>query len=156
MELCLAGLFFLVRDANDKAACTVQGVMMIVVTVLTGSFHYALDHSHWIPRLSFPFLRGKMDRIGSKDRDQLDRRYKRGVSELSIAKQKILQADFIQDEALRSPRPVVWIPKDDLGIAEDEICHVRKTHDSLWMSDEGASLDERGKLKLCGNPPERG
>jgi hypothetical protein len=35
MEVCLVGLFFLVRDVQDKVACAAQGIIMAVVLVLT-------------------------------------------------------------------------------------------------------------------------
>jgi hypothetical protein len=35
MEICLIGLFFLVRDVQDKVACQAQGTIMAVVLVLT-------------------------------------------------------------------------------------------------------------------------
>ncbi|KAH7309382.1 hypothetical protein BKA65DRAFT_485479 [Rhexocercosporidium sp. MPI-PUGE-AT-0058] len=57
-----------------------------------------------------------------------------------------------KDEALTSARPVLWIPKDELGVADDEISHIRKTYDSIWVSNEGASLDAQGKLRVWGDP----
>jgi len=63
--------------------------------------------------------------------------------------------DLAQDEALRSSHPVIWIPKDERGIADDEISIVRRTHDSISISNEDASLDERGKLKVWGKSPDR-
>jgi hypothetical protein len=153
MELCLAGLFFLVRDTDGNAACTAQAVIMIIVTVLTVLFHYTLDHSHWVNWLPFPdVLKQKLDQIGS--RGKLDWRCRTDVSELSTTKPRVTPEDLAQDEALRSPRPVVWIPKDEFGIADDLISYIRRTHDSLWISNEGASLDEQGKLKLWGAPPK--
>ncbi|KAF2433762.1 DUF221-domain-containing protein [Tothia fuscella] len=38
MEICLIGLFFLVRDAHDKVACSGQGVVMAVVLFLTALY----------------------------------------------------------------------------------------------------------------------
>ncbi len=35
MEVCLSGLFFLVRDTGDNVACVAQGIIMAVVVVLT-------------------------------------------------------------------------------------------------------------------------
>src|ERR1700712_4318508 len=35
MEVCLVGLFFLVRDVQGKVACQAQGMIMAVVLVLT-------------------------------------------------------------------------------------------------------------------------
>ncbi|KFZ15477.1 hypothetical protein V501_02703 [Pseudogymnoascus sp. VKM F-4519 (FW-2642)] len=32
-----------------------------------------------------------------------------------------------QDETLTSDPPVLWIPRDELGVAEDEIVHTRET-----------------------------
>ena len=58
-----------------------------------------------------------------------------------------------RDEALTSARPVIWIPKDDLGVADDEIIHIRKTYDNIWISNEGASLDAQGRLRVWGDPP---
>jgi hypothetical protein len=149
MELCLAGLFFLVRDADGKATCTAQAVIMLVVTALTALFHYTLDHRHWIRWLPLlDVFKQKLDQFGSQGKGKLDWRCKKEL--------RLFQADLAQDEALISSRPVVWIPKDELGIADDEISHVRRTHGSLWISSEGASLDEQGKLKLWGPPPSKG
>jgi hypothetical protein len=39
MQICLTGLFFLVRDANDGVACDAQGIIMAVVLVLTALYH---------------------------------------------------------------------------------------------------------------------
>ncbi|XMA13696.1 hypothetical protein WAI453_006487 [Rhynchosporium graminicola] len=53
-----------------------------------------------------------------------------------------------KDEALTSARPIIWIPKDELGVADDEISNIRKTYDSIWISNEGASLDAQGRLRV--------
>ncbi|RDL31558.1 Uncharacterized protein BP5553_09767 [Venustampulla echinocandica] len=147
MELCLAGLFFLVRDADGRAACTTQATIMIVVTALTTLFHYTIDSSHWIRWLRLDALKQKIERIGGQGKDR------REVNELSTTNPRILQPDPVQDEALVASRPVVWIPKDKLGVSDDEISHVRRAYESIWISNEGASLDERGKLKLWCPPP---
>ena len=39
MEICLIGLFFLVRDTDNKVACDAQGIIMAVVLVLTVLYH---------------------------------------------------------------------------------------------------------------------
>lgn len=45
MELCLVGLFFLVRDENGKASCITQAIIMIVSMVLTGLYQVLLNWS---------------------------------------------------------------------------------------------------------------
>jgi hypothetical protein len=43
MEICLIGLFFLVRDINDKVACSVQGIIMAIVLVITALYQIWLN-----------------------------------------------------------------------------------------------------------------
>lgn len=43
MEICLIGLFFLVRDAQGRVACFPQAIIMIVVGVLTILFQFTLN-----------------------------------------------------------------------------------------------------------------
>lgn len=43
MELCLSGLFFLVRDAEGNSSCSPQGIIMIAVLAMTVLFHCSLS-----------------------------------------------------------------------------------------------------------------
>lgn len=154
MELCLTGLFFLVRDVDGKATCTAQAVIMIAATVLTASFQYSLDHGHGMHWLSLKrFINRQVDQTRCKTSGQLDWGCRTEDQELSSVEPT--QADLSQDEALSSTRPVIWIPKDSLGIADDEICQLRRAYDCIWISNEGATLNEEGKLKPWGSPPEK-
>jgi hypothetical protein len=152
MELCLAGLFFLVRDEDGKAVCTAQAAIMIVVTVVTALFQYAL-HNHGLNWLSLSVvLKQLVNQTGSRSKGQPDQRSRRDAEEPSV-KPAIPQADPDQDEVLSSARPILWIPKDNLGIADDEINRIQRTKDSIGISSSGAFL-ERGKLILTSPPPE--
>jgi hypothetical protein len=120
---------------------------MIVATVSTALFHYTLDHDiNW---MSFP-RKHKVGQVGKRPHW----RYQREGKELSTRKPKILDTNPSQDDALSSPRPVIWIPMDNLGISHDEICHTKRTYNNVWISNKGASLNEEGKLILRGTPPE--
>ncbi|KFY03304.1 hypothetical protein O988_01575 [Pseudogymnoascus sp. VKM F-3808] len=44
MELCLAGLFFLVRDADGNATCTAQAITMSVTMAFTALFQFSSDY----------------------------------------------------------------------------------------------------------------
>lgn len=77
----------------------------------------------------------------------------KGTLKMSLVLPEGSQSESDQDEALTSVRPTLWIPKDELGVADDAICHVRKTYDSIWISNEGASLDVQGKLRVWGDLP---
>lgn len=43
LEVALIGLFFLVRDTQDNVACTPQAAIMIVVLILTATFHFVME-----------------------------------------------------------------------------------------------------------------
>lgn len=140
MELCLAGLFFLVRDASGNATCTAQAIIMIVTVAFTAVFHFSLDHRSGLQWLSSqPIFTQLMTQTRSRGKDMR-------------VSTKIFQS--CQDETLTSDPPVLWIPKDKLGVAEDEIVHTRETYNSIGISCDGASLNAQGKLKLGGQPPD--
>ncbi|KFZ12098.1 hypothetical protein V501_04383 [Pseudogymnoascus sp. VKM F-4519 (FW-2642)] len=141
MELCLPGLFFLVRDADGNAKCTAQAIIMIVTMAFNTLFHFSLDHRsglHWLS--SRPIFKELIAQTGSRGKDM-------GVLT------KIFQSPC-QDETLTSDPPVLWIPKDELGVAEDEIVHTRETHNNIRISCDGASLSAQGNLILRGQPPD--
>jgi len=43
------------------------------------------------------------------------------------------------------PAPSLWIPKDPAGVSRQEVAHSGKV---VMITDEGATLDERGALTL--------
>ena len=138
MELCLAGLFFLVRDAENNASCTPQAGIMLAATALTALFHYALA-GRGLQWLSPSTL--------SNPRPGLERRMR-----LPAADTAMMKAAHGSDETLSYTCPIVWIPRDRRGVSTDEIHHARRN--GILMSNEGACL-ERSKIKLHGPPPAR-
>ena len=52
LEIALIGLFFLVRDTQDKVACSSQAVIMIVILILTAIFHFVMEQ-HLRPLYEF-------------------------------------------------------------------------------------------------------
>ncbi len=52
LEIALIGLFFLVRDTQDKFACSSQAIIMIVILVLTAIFHFVMEQ-HLRPLYEF-------------------------------------------------------------------------------------------------------
>ena len=66
---------------------------------------------------------------------------------------KLIRRAF-QHAALRARRPVIWIPRDDLGISEDEIRQTKEFSDFLWISNEGTGLDSKGRVIYRRSPPD--
>lgn len=57
-------------------------------------------------------------------------------------------------EALRAKRPVIWIPRDDLGVSDDEIYRTQQLSKDIWISNEYQALDEKGKTIFSRRPPD--
>ncbi|SPJ82067.1 related to PHM7 - similarity to A.thaliana hyp1 protein [Fusarium torulosum] len=84
MELCMAGLFFLVQDEKGKNVCTPHGIIMIVVLILTILYQLLLNYSfsplfRYLP-ITFEdeavlrdqaFQRAQDQRLGLLDDDEL-------------------------------------------------------------------------------------
>jgi calcium permeable stress-gated cation channel len=81
--------------------------------------------------------------------DELTRKYTR---DLTLEERTAIA---FQHEALRARPPILWVPEDELGIAQDEIYHTkREGGNEIQMSSEGATLDNKGKISWLGNPPD--
>ena len=60
-----------------------------------------------------------------------------------------------QHSALRARRPVIWIPRDDLGVSDDELKRMAAlSHKYLWVSNVRQGLDAKGRCVYSGTPPD--
>jgi hypothetical protein len=76
------------------------------------------------------------------------------IEDLTPRERDALVRKAFQHSALRARRPVVWIPRDDIGVSDDEI---RRTNEfSGWISitNEGTALDSRVRVLYGRNPPD--
>ncbi len=262
MELCLVGLFFLVRDENDEVACAPQAIIMIVAMILTALYQFMLNQSfgpllRYLP-ITFEdeavlrdevFQRAQNRRLGlvldedetatlmgghngpSADAEDIElqnishqgspgstrrlgklnpvkgirhagtwaarsgkrvghatfgkaeQNLKAATSYRQQRRQKDLEAqraigealyggyhDEIEDltpeerdslvreafkhSALRARRPTVWIPRDDIGVSDDEILRTRELSDYIWISNEGTALDSKVRVVYGRAPPD--
>lgn len=55
----------------------------------------------------------------------------------------VIERDAYYHPAISSPPPLLWIPRDPMGISRQECRHSSKV---IPMTDEGASLDDKNKL----------
>jgi hypothetical protein len=76
------------------------------------------------------------------------------IEDLSIEERDVLVARAFQHPAVRAKRPVIWIPRDRLGVSDDEIRRTRKLTDKVWISNEYAALDGDGKVVFRKPPPD--
>lgn len=77
-QICLAALFFLARNADNKATSVPQGALMVVLIIFTAGFHAILNHSYAPLIVALPL--SLKDRVGAgvsvqeveKDVDEVD------------------------------------------------------------------------------------
>ena len=254
MELCLIGLFFLVRDDKGQVACKGQGICMVVVLFLTLLYQVLLNEAfgpliRYLPitleddavRRDEEFHRAQLIRLGlpledgagdddDDDDDPSDRIEMRSLSpdgrlhkfqsdqssprrsswaNRSPRRSKFYMADTdgsvpsmrrlrekmahdaeaqgptsevkgralfagihdqledltpeerdqlvqraFQHDALRARRPVIWIPRDDLGVSDDEIYRTQRFSKHIWISNEYQALDGKCRPIFSRSPPD--
>ncbi|KAM0714054.1 hypothetical protein Q7P37_011018 [Cladosporium fusiforme] len=76
------------------------------------------------------------------------------LEDLTPDERDLLVRYAFQHSALRARRPVVWFPKDELGVSDDEVRRGKAVSEYLAMSNEGAVLDRKGKVRFERSPPD--
>jgi len=61
-----------------------------------------------------------------------------------------VERNAFYNPAVASPTPLLWIPRDEMGISSQEIAHTSRV---IPVTDEGAYIDEKGNVKF--NEEER-
>ncbi|GIZ46519.1 hypothetical protein CKM354_000964500 [Cercospora kikuchii] len=85
------------------------------------------------------------------------------IEDLTPEDRDLLVRYAFQHSALRARRPVVWIPRDTLGVSDDEIKRAKKMSTvmvggkettNIWMSNEGTAIDGKGRVVFRKSPPD--
>lgn len=66
---------------------------------------------------------------------------------------QLVQRAF-QHDALRARRPVIWIPRDDLGVSDDEVYRTQRLSKHIWISNEYQALDAKSRPIFSRSPPD--
>lgn len=75
------------------------------------------------------------------DYHTLRRLVPRSFAEIEYAPE--VERDAFYHPAISSPTPILWIPRDEMGVSRQECRHSSKV---IPMTDEGAGFDEKGKM----------
>ncbi|PTB70712.1 DUF221-domain-containing protein, partial [Trichoderma citrinoviride] len=68
------------------------------------------------------------------------------IEDLTPEERDVLVRHAFLHSALRARRPIVWIPRDDLGISDDEVRRTRSYSEHIWISNEGTALDSKVRV----------
>lgn len=127
-EVCLIGLFLLARDQDQQWTCLGQAVIMIAVTAVTSGFQVVLNQAFG-PLLRFlPHVEGnEPPKLGDIDGDA---------------------SGICENDALRACRPTIWIPRDPLGISDNEVSETRESNKEIWIRNDEAKISLRRRVEL--------
>lgn len=76
------------------------------------------------------------------------------IEDLTPDERDTLVIHAFKHAALRARRPTVWLPRDDLGISDDEIRRTQAYSEHIWISNEGTALDSKVRVVYGKNPPD--
>lgn len=76
------------------------------------------------------------------------------IEDLTVEERDVLVRKAFQHYALRARRPTVWIPRDDIGVSDDEIRRTVEFSEHIWISNEGTALDSKVRVVYGRNPPD--
>jgi hypothetical protein len=76
------------------------------------------------------------------------------LEDLTPEQRDALVQRAFQHSALRARRPAIWIPRDELGVSDDEVKRMGSFSKHLWVSNVRQGLDSKGKCVYSGAPPD--
>ncbi|KAL7915998.1 hypothetical protein GGI35DRAFT_473313 [Trichoderma velutinum] len=76
------------------------------------------------------------------------------IEDLTPEERDVLVRHAFLHSALRARRPVVWVPRDDMGISDDEVRRTRSYSEHIWISNEGTALDSKVRVVYGRYPPD--
>lgn len=177
MELCLIGLFLSSRDDRGVFTGIGQAVIMMIATTSTIIYQLLLGNVfasilEYLPA----FTKDEEGQEETSDEGHFSRtaldplrhiahifcgwitppkKVPRGLQESidELARNQLRRTNHCgyEHEAANPQSPVVWIPKDCLGISEDEIAYAKDCVSDVRISNELADLNMKGRLEISQN-----
>ena len=171
MEILLAALFFLAQNDSGYQASVPEGILMCVLILITigvqltmsSSFdpltYYLPIDAEEFPQLEkpntgrFAFATSAIKILSvprTGDTTMATTNIDHAVNDLY---DQTTETTYFHP-AIRDPTPIIWIPHDHLGIAQDEVQQTASSALNLVMSTEGALFNEKLKIKINSVPPD--
>ena len=157
MELCLIGHFFLTRGADGGSACVPHGLGMVAILALTGAYQTFMSRTYR-PLMTYIPVCGSERSDCAIPSENLGRGPLAGRQVRRTAASSMEMRDGIigaMHSSACARDPIVWIPRDGMGISADEISSTRGVTGNIGISDDGAWLDDSGNVSLDSCPPDQ-
>ncbi|KAF9477955.1 DUF221-domain-containing protein [Pholiota conissans] len=172
-QVCLCALFFLAQNENGKPSAIPEGALMVVLIVITAGFQMIINNSYG-PLLSAlplslqdrtytaPVIKAlpatPVDQEQVQEPSRSSEGEAEGDDELKTKDAADKEAESLEESygfahpaASRSQR-AVWIPRDALGLAEEQERECREK--GVIVGDVHATMDLAGKVHVKGGPPD--
>ncbi|KIJ36932.1 hypothetical protein M422DRAFT_211854 [Sphaerobolus stellatus SS14] len=180
-QIVLAALFFLAQDENKKASAIPEGILMIVLILITALANSVLNNNYSGQLLtSLPLTLADRAHAAaeSHERRLIDERNdaahhdeheetplagnqapgpssspdaEEDPKPLPVPPRPLGPTDF-EHPSVRTPQRPIWIPADPLGVGHSEAGSLRA--DGIDASTVHAMMNEKGKVEVDGRPPE--
>jgi hypothetical protein len=141
MEIMLAALFFLAQNQLGSQSSIPQAIFMCIGIVFTIAIQFLISSSfdpltHYLPVdvTEFQHMNNSID------------------EQINVTNTN--EDNTFMHPAIRDPKPIIWIPQDSLGIAENELQQTRASGLNILMSIEGAKFNEKLNIEIDGSPPD--
>ncbi len=76
------------------------------------------------------------------------------LEDLTPEQRDVLVQRAFRHSAMRARRPVIWLPRDELGVSDDEVRRMADFSQNLWVSNVRQGLDSKGRCVYSGAPPD--
>ncbi|KIL63152.1 hypothetical protein M378DRAFT_80198 [Amanita muscaria Koide BX008] len=173
-QVCLAALFFLSRDSNNKAAAVPEGGLMIALIAITAFYQLIINNSFdplekalplsladkmYMPVIAAPASAGPS--IITTDGDIPDKQSDDAhvVANTGGVDSQENETNAEEDTygfahpAVSRPQRTVWLPRDPLGLAEKEEQASKDAGIDVSVGPD-AVMNEEGKVDITGPPPD--
>lgn len=81
--------------------------------------------------------------------------YNDEIEDLTPEERDALVRAAFRHEALRARRPNVWLPRDDLGVSDQEVRAMEGAgRGNVWIANQGTALDSKVRTIFTRNPPD--
>jgi hypothetical protein len=171
MEIMLAGLMFLAQDDSGSQSAIPEGVLMCVLIVITIGVQYAMSSSFDPLTYYLPVDAEEFPQLGIPDTAKFGRAVRviqvlspsetaGGINAISNINDTVIESHENTTEmtymhpAVRDPKPIIWIPQDNLGIAASEVQRTRASGLNILLSTKGARFNEKINIEIDEPPPD--
>lgn len=151
-QITLIGLYLSVRDTKHQYACIGQTVITVISLGLTFSFQLHLRDRAKNMASHMPVVE-KRDRIHQSECSFLYRWFSLDCTPFTRAAS--LPPPSFNANALNIQPPIIWIPRDRLGLSHAKVAQALTNHYQPRFSDANACVDTSGHLHIGGPSPEQ-